>query len=107
MHYVGVDEKVTLTHSDGSSTCLMQIPHWDFDWQRRYDYDAPIDQLLKIGSGDRLDIRCTYDNTMANQKVAASLLEQGITAPRPVSLGESTLDEMCIVSVTALIPAGL
>ncbi|MEI9935617.1 MAG: hypothetical protein WDO69_00200 [Pseudomonadota bacterium] len=107
MHYVGVDEKVTLTHADGSSACLMQIPHWDFDWQRRYDYDAPIDQLLKISAGDKLGIRCTYDNTMANQKVAASLLEQGVAAPRPVSLGETTLDEMCLVSVTALYPAAL
>ena len=105
MHYVGVDEKVSLTHTDGSSTCLMQIPHWDFDWQRRYDYDAPIDALPKFNQGDKLDIRCTYDNSMANPKVAASLLEQGIAAPRPVSLGEGTLDEMCLVSLTALYPA--
>jgi hypothetical protein len=105
MHYVGVDEKVTLTHPDGRSDCLMQIPHWDFDWQRLYEYDAPIEQLPRINAGDILDIRCTYDNTMANQKVAASLLEQGIAAPRPVRLGESTLDEMCLVSLTALYPA--
>jgi len=105
MHYVGVDEKVTLVHGDGTSSCLLQIPHWDFDWQRRYDYDAPIDGLPEIKSGDKFEIRCTYDNTMANPKVAASLLEQGIAAPRPVSLGESTLDEMCLASVTALYPA--
>jgi hypothetical protein len=105
MHYVGVDEKVTLERADGSSACLLQIPHWDFDWQRRYDYDAPIDQLLTVKAGDKFDIRCTYDNTMGNQKVATSLLERGIAAPRSVSLGESTLDEMCLVSITALYPA--
>jgi len=105
MHYVGVDEKVTLVHSDGTNECLIQLPHWDFDWQRRYDYDAPIEQMLRIRAGDKLDIRCTYDNTMSNEKVASSLLERGIAAPRPVSLGESTLDEMCLVSVTALVPA--
>ncbi|HET7538332.1 MAG TPA: hypothetical protein VFK05_00625, partial [Polyangiaceae bacterium] len=105
MHYVGVDEKVTLVRADGSTECLMQIPHWDFDWQRRYDYDAPVEQLLRIGAGDKFSIRCTYDNTMANAKVATSLLERGIPAPRPVSLGESTLDEMCLFSVTALFPA--
>ena len=105
MHYVGVDEKVTLTHSDGTSACLMQIPHWDFDWQRRYDYDAPTDQLPQLKTGDRLGIRCTYDNTMNNPKVADSLLEQGIAAPRPVALGETTLDEMCLVAVTAIYPA--
>ena len=105
MHYVGVDEKVTLERSDGSSACLMQIPRWDFDWQRRYDYDAPIDRMLAVKAGDKFNIRCTYDNTMSNQKVATSLLERGIAAPRAVSLGESTLDEMCLVSITALYPA--
>jgi hypothetical protein len=105
MHYVGVDEKVTLTPAGGDSACLMQIPHWDFDWQRRYDYDAPIERLPVLKTGDKLDIRCTYDNTMENQKVAASLLEQGIQAPADVRLGETTLDEMCLVSLTALYPA--
>ena len=105
MHYVGVDEKITLVRSDGTRSCLMQIPHWDFDWQRRYDYDAPIDQLPTLGVGDKFEIRCTYENTMANPKVATSLLEQGIAAPRPVKLGESTLDEMCLASITALFPA--
>ena len=105
MHYVGVDEKVTLTRADGSSSCLMQIPHWDFDWQRRYDYDAPIEQLPQLNPGDKLGIRCTYDNTMANDKVAESLIEQGIAAPREVDLGETTLDEMCLANLTALYPA--
>lgn len=105
MHYVGVDEKVSLVHADGSSECLIQLPHWDFDWQRRYDYDASINDMLSVRAGDRLDIRCTYDNTMANEKVATSLLERGIAAPRAVSLGETTLDEMCLVSVTVLVPA--
>jgi len=34
MHYVGVDEKITVQHADKTEACLMQIPHWDFDWQR-------------------------------------------------------------------------
>ena len=105
MHYVGVDEKVTISHADASSECLMQIPRWDFDWQRRYDYDLPIEQLPQLQTGDKLAIRCTYDNTMANDKVAASLLEQGISAPRTVVLGETTLDEMCLASLTAIYPA--
>ncbi len=105
MHYVGVDEKVTITHADASSECLMQIPHWDFDWQRRYDYDLPIEQLPQVKAGDVLNVRCTYDNTMANDKVAASLLEQGISAPRTVVLGETTLDEMCLANLTAIYPA--
>jgi hypothetical protein len=58
-----------------------------------------------LKTGDKLNVRCTYDNNMDNEKVAASLLEQGIQAPRDVKLGETTLDEMCLVSLTALYPA--
>ena len=106
MHYVGVDEKITLERADGTNACLMQIPHWDFDWQRRYDYDAPIDGLLQIKTGDKLGIRCTYDNTMKNPKVAESLIEQGLKAPSEVDLGETTLDEMCLASMTVIYPSG-
>jgi hypothetical protein len=106
MHYVGIDEKITLEHADGTSTCLMQIPHWDFDWQRRYDYDAPLEQLPLLTAGDRLNVRCTYDNTLDNPKLAESLAEQGATEPHDVALGESTLDEMCLANLTAIYPAG-
>lgn len=105
MHYVGVDEKVSLTRAAGGEECLMHIPHWDFDWQRRYDYDAPIADLPVLHAGDQLTVRCTYDNTMSNDAVASSLLEQGLMAPHDVQLGESTLDEMCLANVTALYPA--
>ncbi|HEX7452635.1 MAG TPA: hypothetical protein VF294_10135 [Polyangiaceae bacterium] len=105
MHYVGVDEKITVQRADNTEACLMQIPHWDFDWQRRYDYDASIENLPELATGDKLIIRCTYNNTMDNLAVAASLNQQGLTAPHDVVLGETTLDEMCLANVTALYPA--
>jgi hypothetical protein len=106
MHYVGTDEKILLQHADGSNTCLLQIPHWDFDWQRRYDYDAPLSDLPSVTVGDRLNVRCTYDNSLDNPKVVESLAEQGVDAPHDVRLGETTLDEMCLANVTAIYPAG-
>jgi hypothetical protein len=33
---------------------------------------------------------------MQNPKVVAALREQNLTAPHDVSLGEQTLDEMCL-----------
>lgn len=104
MHLVGVDEKISLAKADGSNECLMQIPHWNFDWQRRYDYDAAIEKLPLISPGDKLQIRCTYDNTMQNPKVVAALQQQGLQAPKDVVLGETTLDEMCLAVMTALYP---
>src|SRR5947208_16736084 len=81
---------------------LLAIPRWDFDWQRMYRYDAPIDQPPAVSPGDVMTIRCTYDNTLGNSKLAASLHEQGLTQPQNVQLGETTLDEMCLAPTVLL-----
>jgi hypothetical protein len=79
-----------------ANECLLAIPRWDFDWQRFYFYDAPIGDLPIAGPGDVVQIKCTYDNTMDNAKLAASLSDRGLTQPQDVKLGETTLDEMCL-----------
>ena len=38
-HYLGKDFKVTATLPDGSTTPLLWIQDWDFNWQDRYDKD--------------------------------------------------------------------
>lgn len=104
MHYVGRDELLTVEHGDGSSECLLQIPAWDFNWQRGYQYDAAIEQLPTVRGGDKLFVRCTYDNTMANPFLPGALAEQGMTTPVDVPLGESTLEEMCLGAFGFLLP---
>ncbi|MES1206229.1 MAG: hypothetical protein ABUS79_09860 [Pseudomonadota bacterium] len=106
-HYVGSAVQVNVHHANPpagtvADQCLLAIPHWDFDWQRLYRYDAPIDQLPAVAPGDVMTIRCTYDNTLGNPKLAASLQEQGLTQPRTVQLGETTLDEMCLAPAVLL-----
>lgn len=100
MHYVGTDMRIGITRAapgdEPAEECLLQTPNWDFDWQRGYLYDAPIDQAPTVNAGDILDLRCTYDNSAQNPFVQAALAEQGLTAPRDVTLGEETLDEMCL-----------
>ncbi len=95
MHLVGVDMKVDLERANGDKACLMQEPHWDFGWQRFYAYDAPIDQLPPLAPGDKLHLRCTYDNTMGNAHLASELSAQHKTVG-DVLLGEQTTDEMCV-----------
>jgi hypothetical protein len=96
MHYVGRDMKIEIEHPDGSKDCLVQTPDWDFNWQRGYQYDAPIEQVPVIRPGDVFDMRCTYDNTMSNYYVREALEERQLTEPVEVRLGEETLDEMCL-----------
>ncbi len=101
MHYIGVGLQVKITRANplpGEPTeeCLVNVDRWDFDWQRTYQYDAPIDELPTVGNGDVVEINCTYDNTMDNPFVERALLEAGLTAPIDVALGEESLDEMCL-----------
>ena len=100
MHYVGTDMRIGITRAAGGNEpaeeCLLDTPKWDFNWQRGYRYDVPIDQTPIAAPGDVINLRCTYDNSTQNLAVQRALTEQGLTAPRDVVLGESTLDEMCL-----------
>jgi hypothetical protein len=110
MHLVGADIKITLdranpTDTDPGSECLLQIPRWDFDWQRQYDYDLDVTKLPRVSSGDTLRVRCTYDNTLDNAQLVAELQAQGRSQTSEVKLGETSLDEMCLALITAVVPA--
>lgn len=102
MHYVGTDMKVSVRHSDGSESCLVQTPEWDFNWQRAYLYDRDIYDLPTVRGGDTFVMRCNYDNSTDNKWVVQALQDQMIPSPIDVTLGEETLDEMCLAVVPFL-----
>ena len=97
-HLAGVDVKIDLQKagSTGPDTCLLE-DRWDFHWQRMYAYDAPITSLPTLDTGDKIKLRCTYDNSMQNPRLRDSLLSVGHSTTVDIHLGESTLDEMCLV----------
>jgi hypothetical protein len=112
MHLVGVDEKITLTRASPTTDqpkdeCLVQVPQWNFNWQRAYQFDTDISTLPTIAPGDVAKFRCTYNNTLQNPWVAQALTEQGLTQTQSVTLGETTLDEMCLGAVWLVIPSFL
>ncbi|WP_437633755.1 hypothetical protein [Sorangium sp. So ce854] len=43
-----------------------------------------------------MTLRCRYDSTLDNPFEKRALIEENLTAPRDIVLGESSLDEMCI-----------
>jgi hypothetical protein len=101
MHYVGTAVQITIqrgqpTAVQPANECLLAIPQWDFNWQRIYSYDAPLDQVPVANPGDVVQIKCTYNNTLSNPFEVQSLLDQGLSMPTTVKLGETTLDEMCL-----------
>ena len=103
MHYVGVSETVKIKRSSSATEeCLLSVPRWDFSWQRSYAYDVDVAGLPTLSTGDVVDVECTYDNTLRNPKLAASLAERKMSAPIDVHLGETTLDEMCLAPLSLI-----
>ena len=101
MHYVGTDMVVGVQHKTPQAgvpdaECLLQTPRWDFQWQRLYSYDTDLEKVPRVLPGDQVYLRCSYDNTMGNPFLAHALAEQGLSEPKDVTLGEATLDEMCL-----------
>jgi hypothetical protein len=111
MHYVGTDIRLDIERPFSASQpleeCLVHTPQWDFNWQRMYTYDTPIDQLPKGKAGDILKLTCHYDNSMGNPFVKKALEEQGLSAPVDVVLGEETLNEMCLAPLGILVPSSI
>lgn len=115
MHWVGRDMHIEVVHPEdevdasgaalpGGTECLIGTPDYDFSWQRSYRYDTPLDGVPMIHGGDTVRLTCTYDNDKSNERLMTALMEEHITEPRDVTLGESTTDEMCIASLALLYP---
>lgn len=92
-HLAGIDVKVDL-EKPGDSQCLLQ-DKWDFHWQRMYTYAADVEKLPVLATGDKIKVRCTYDNSMQNRRLGAEYEARGLT-PMDLHLGEQTTDEMCL-----------
>lgn len=86
MHERG--RKYTFEVDNGSGfECQGHIERWDFDWQRHYDYAAPV----PLTAETRLRVTCDYDTT-------------GLT--EPVSPGWGTRNEMCLATLMIALPGG-
>lgn len=98
MHTLGTAISLNLSHSDGSSSCVGDIPSWDFHWQQSYLYEP--DAYITVKSGDELHLSCTYDNSAANQPDIQGVVQE----PRLVTWGEETTDEMCLGFMIVMTP---
>jgi hypothetical protein len=95
-HVNGTIERPTARGNDPQTECLANGA-WNFDWQRTYQYDAPLANLPGIQAGDTIDIKCAWDNTLNNPFVTRMLKDSGLGAsPVEVKLGEQTTNEMCL-----------
>jgi hypothetical protein len=84
MHLRGKDMTVRLVYPDGTSQIILDIPHYQFDWQIVYYEDQP----LHIPKGTRMELTAHWDNSANNP-----------ANPDPradVHLGPQNTDEMLV-----------
>ncbi|MFN0274180.1 MAG: T9SS type A sorting domain-containing protein [Chitinophagales bacterium] len=82
MHLLGKSYKVWYEH-DGDSVNLINIPQWDFHWQKYYTFQS----VQVIPAGAKIKAVATYDNTSGNT-------ENPNEPPITVYNGATTTDEM-------------
>ncbi len=100
MHTLGKSLRIDVIRA-GDDACVLDIPAWDFDWQRAYRF-AP-DTPFWLQKDDVVQLTCAYDNSAANQAVVNGQKQE----PRTVTWGEGTLDEMCLAYALVRVPSAL
>ena len=91
MHQLGQSASLEVLRKDGTKTCAVDIPKWDFHWQLAYTLKTPI----VINPGDQLSVKCTFDNTAENQPVVDGVRQ----TPKNRNWGARTEDEMCVAGI--------
>ncbi|MCU1279724.1 MAG: hypothetical protein JWM53_3270 [bacterium] len=92
MHQIGSSIRVDLLRADGTKSCVISIPKWDFHWQGSYQLMQPI----MVNAGDRLQTTCVWDNSATHQPIVNGQVQQ----PKDVRFGEGSTDEMCLAGFT-------
>lgn len=81
-HYRGVASRFELWKPDGEKEVILNVPNYDFNWQRTYEFVVP----KQIEAGTRLVHTTWYDNSAANTA--------NPDASREVPWGLQSWDEM-------------
>ncbi|MCC6487709.1 MAG: redoxin domain-containing protein [Candidatus Hydrogenedentes bacterium] len=84
MHFRGKKFRYTAAYPDGSSEILLDVPHYDFNWQTMYELEKP--KLLPAGT--RILCDGAFDNSASNPMNPDS--------GSWVYFGEQTFEEMFI-----------
>jgi peroxiredoxin len=82
MHYRGYDANFKLVYPDGSEEEVLNVPNYQFNWQKTYDFKEP----KFLPAGTEMVFRATFDNSEMNPFNPDPSAE--------ISWGEQTWQEM-------------
>jgi mono/diheme cytochrome c family protein len=92
MHLRGKDFEYTAEYPDGRTEKVLNVPHWNFNWQVHYELEKP----LTMPKGSKISCVAHFDNSAANK-----------ANPDPnkrVGWGDQTWDEMMIGYINYYVP---
>ena len=95
MHLRGKAFEYRANYPTGESQVLLSIPHYDFNWQLRYDLAQPV----ILPKGTELEVTAWYDNSANNPFNPNSKVD--------VWWGQQTWDEMLAGFVDFVIPVSM
>ena len=81
-HLRGTRWQYKLEKPDGTSEVVLDVPHYDFNWQTFYLFDKP----LEVPAGGKLTSMAWYDNSASNT--------HNPDATKDVKWGDQTWEEM-------------
>ncbi|MGZ6039174.1 MAG: redoxin domain-containing protein [Phenylobacterium sp.] len=61
-HYRGTYSNLKIRYPDGSEKQILNVPHYDFNWQRMYEFA----EAIKVPAGSKLIATYIYDNSKRN-----------------------------------------
>ncbi len=97
MHLLGRGMKIVLDPGTPKAQTLLNVPDYNFDYQRSYTLAHPV----TTGPGDSIGVTCTYDPTLRQELPQLRKLP-----PRYVTWGDGSSDEMCLALVQTVSATG-
>ena len=94
LHVRGKAFKYEVTYADGKQEVLLDIPHYDFNWQLGYNYKQP----KSVPAGSKIRVTAVFDNSSGNKA--------NPDPSKEVKWGPQTYDEMLIGYVESINPVG-
>jgi hypothetical protein len=94
-HYRGYASKLTAIYPDGKEEILLNMPHYDFNWQREYTFK----DLIDLPAGTKLVADYWYDNSKNNKALLGSNTKDRTNAGSEVVWGDQSFEEMLFTAV--------
>jgi hypothetical protein len=94
-HYRGYASKLTAIYPDGKKEVLLNMPHYDFNWQREYVFK----DLIDLPAGTKLVADYWYDNSANNRALDLPNAKTLTDSTQQVFWGDQSFQEMLFTGI--------